>query len=57
MTVITLSIYAVGIERQWHYLIVLIPGSTAFSIVSAFPVVAAMNYATDSYKKYPLEIS
>ena len=57
VTIVTLVIYGLAIERKWHYLIVLIPGATCFSAVSVFPVVAAINYATDTYKKYPLEIS
>lgn len=46
VTIITLVIYGLSIERQWHYLIVLIPGMTAFSAVSVLPVVAGINYAT-----------
>lgn len=57
VTIVTLVIYALAIERKWHYLVILIPGAFGFSFVSVFSVTAGINYATDTYKNFPLEIS
>ncbi|CDR49775.1 RHTO0S32e00606g1_1 [Rhodotorula toruloides] len=56
VAVVGLVIYGIGLERQWHWSAILIPGIGLNQFASAFSVVAISSYATDVYKQYALEI-